>query len=217
MILGKVNDQLKSDLSPKVVESTLIDFMGASLDGLSSDGKIACEIKCANRDDHSLARESKVPVHYFPQIQKQIFCLGVESILYVSFNNDDLYFFRVDRDDRFIEKMIEKEKEFYKNLINFIPPDLIDKDYERNDSDALYNQMLEMDEIRVIEKNLATRKENLRDNIIKICNNRNTICRGYKISKSIRKGAIDYSKIELLKGIDLEPHRKAPIETWRID
>jgi hypothetical protein len=39
---------------------------------------------------------------------------------------------------------------------------------------------------------------------------------GIRLSKIPRKGAVDYSQIECLKELDLEPYRKKSIEYWKI-
>ena len=41
-------------------------------------------------------------------------------------------------------------------------------------------------------------------------------CGGVSISKVVRKGAIDYSKVPQLVGLDLSEFRKNNIESWRI-
>jgi putative phage-type endonuclease len=50
-----------------------LEWMRASLDGLSFDGSIALEIKCpwGSRDQTAL-REGRIPTHYYAQVQHQL-------------------------------------------------------------------------------------------------------------------------------------------------
>jgi putative phage-type endonuclease len=118
-------------VEPAVVVS---DWAMASLDGISSDGKVIVEIKCPGEKDHSIALYGKVPDHYYPQLQHQMYVTGVQLAYYFSFDGIDGVAVMVKRDDEYIEKMVEKEKKFYECLINKIPPEPSEGDYiERND------------------------------------------------------------------------------------
>jgi putative phage-type endonuclease len=218
MILSMVNERLKSDLKPTVIESTLFPFMGASLDGLSSCGKLACEIKCANKEDHDLAKNGIVPKHYYPQIQKQLLCLGIEFMYYVSFHQGDFVMLTVKFDRDYQAKMVELEKEFYQCMINFTPPEMSDKDYQFNEDERLKEHIENIFYCREMIKKYKKSEEDSRDRIISICDNRSTICGKTKITKTICKGQIDYqlaSDVEF-KNIDLEKYRKPSYEKWRI-
>lgn len=108
---------------PVVIESTTINWMGASLDGLTIDQKAFVEIKCPGNKDHHFADVNKmVPAKYIPQLQHQIACSGLDFAYYYSFDGERGVIIEVKRDKEFIEKMIEKEKEFWHCLQTFTPP-----------------------------------------------------------------------------------------------
>jgi putative phage-type endonuclease len=99
-------------------------YMFASLDGMCIDNKILIEIKCASDKNHALAKEGKCPEHYKPQMQKQMFICDFDKVHYFSFIQKEWFpeptyegvFVIENRDQEYIEKMVEAEKEFYKEM-----------------------------------------------------------------------------------------------------
>lgn len=217
MILALVNEKLQSDLKPTVIESTLYPFMGASLDGLSSDGKFSCEIKWANKEDHELVKKGIVPKHYYPQVQKQYLCLGPSTTHYYgSFYEKELIMLPTKFDDEYHNKMIPLEKNFYDCMINFTPPELGDKDYQISNDQRLKDEIQNIYHCREMIKKYKKSEEISRDTVISLCNNRSTLCGDTKITKTVCRGAIDYDSIAEFKNIDLEKYRKESRESWRI-
>jgi len=112
-------------VSPAVFVSKYISWMMASLDGISDDGSILLEIKCPGEKDHSFAREGKIPDKYYPQLQHQLAVLGLDKGYYLSYKEDnilDCHLIEFKRDESYIIKLIEKEKEFYECVQTFTPP-----------------------------------------------------------------------------------------------
>jgi putative phage-type endonuclease len=103
-------------LFPCVGIHDMIDWMGASFDGMTIEGDAICEIKCPGKKDHSLALEGRIPNSYKAQIQHQIFVSGLDFSYYFSFDGHKGKVIEVKRDDDFIEIMIEKEREFWERL-----------------------------------------------------------------------------------------------------
>lgn len=98
------------------------EWMMASLDGISIDEKLILEIKCPNLKTHEMAISGEIPPYYFAQVQHQIYVCDVNCCHYFSYNGGDGVLVVVYRDDEFIKKMIEKEKEFYNCMITFTEP-----------------------------------------------------------------------------------------------
>ena len=107
---------------PAVVESDTMDWMGASLDGLTIDQKAFIEIKCPGQKDHSEAMRGMVPKKYEAQLQHQIACTGLDSCFYYSFDGEKGIIIEVKRDQAFIDNLVEKEFEFWQCLQNLTPP-----------------------------------------------------------------------------------------------
>ena len=109
---------------PAVVVHPEISWCFSSLDGYNFNGDL-CEIKCINKKDHEKSIKKIVPSQYLAQLQHQIFVCEADKVLYVSYypeHENTLVMFDVYRDEKYIEKLLNKEKKFYNCLINKIPP-----------------------------------------------------------------------------------------------
>ncbi len=107
-------------VSPLVAESSVYKFISASLDGITQDRKHAVEIKCG-KSSHSLAKKEIIPPYYISQLQHQMYVFELEKMDYFSYSKKDQYIIEVNRDQKFIDEMIEKEKEFWHNVSNIKP------------------------------------------------------------------------------------------------
>lgn len=203
-------------VSPKVLVHPEYEWMIASLDGISEDGKKIVEIKCPGKQDHSQALSGEVPEKYYPQLQHQIEVAGVDEAYYFSWTTGSFVTLIIERDDAYIKNMIEKEKEFYACLQELTPPPLGNKDYAQR-NDGLWQEVSERwrsakEHLSALEK---TEKE-LRETLIHLAADKNCIGAGVKVLKTARRGSIDYREIPELSGVDLEQYRKANITCWRV-
>jgi putative phage-type endonuclease len=196
-----------------------ISYMIASLDGIDIDGKMIVEIKCPNKEDHALAKKGKIPDKYYPQVQHQMEVTGLDGMHYFSFDGSDGVLVEVERDQAYIKEMIIKEREFYRCLKDFECPALTEKDFvERNDEiwlETAQNFRKVADQI----KGLETRKDELREALIAMCQKRNTKGGGVKVSRSIRRGSLDAEKLAMdfdIRPETLEKYRKKATESWRV-
>lgn len=198
---------------PKVV---IKDWVMASLDGINDRGNCIVEIKCPGEKDHSEAILGRVPSHYYPQLQHQMYVADVDEMYYFSFDGEDGVIVTVKRDQEYIDRMIKEEKIFYECLINKIPPQPSENDYiERND-DLWQQCALKWKSITNSIKELEKEEEDLRKQLIFLSGESNTKGAGISLCQVQRKGNVDYSKIPHLKGLDLETFRKESINSWRI-
>jgi putative phage-type endonuclease len=200
-------------VEPKVVVK---DWAMASLDGIDPSNKHVVEIKCSGEKYHQLAMQGKIPDHYYPQLQHQMYVCDVESMDYFSFDGIDGITVKVKRDEEYIAKMIEEELKFFECLKNNTPPENEKADYiERNDS--LWQQCASK-WISVSEslKELEKEEQQLREQLIFLSGESNTKGAGISLCQVQRKGNIDYSKIPELSSIDLEKFRKKSTSSWRI-
>lgn len=198
--------ELNCELFPDVVVKD--DWAMASLDGLSPCGTLAVEIKCPGPKDHSLALQGRIPDHYFPQVQHQLYVTELDSMYYYSFDGIDGVLIKVDRDQKFIENMISMELDFYRRLQRKNPPDLETDDFEiRTDSDWAETSERWMASKKRLEQ--AQEEEALlKDKLLKLAGRSNARGAGISVCQVTRKGPIDYSAIPELKGLDLEKYRK---------
>lgn len=201
------------EMSPTIVVN---DWTMASLDGMDSSSTKILEIKCPGPVVHEMALSGKVPDHYYPQLQHQMYVCGLQMVYYFSFDGADGVTIEVPRNEKYIEKMLEEEFKFYMCLQNKTPPEPQEGDYiERNDD--LWKQCASKwkflnDSIKELEKE----EEEARKQLIFLSGESNTKGAGISLCQVLRKGNVEYAKIPELKKIDLEQYRKPSITSWRI-
>jgi len=135
---------------------------------------------------------------------------------YFSFDGKKGVVVDVQRDDRYIESLIAQEIEFWDCVQNFSPPKLSDKDYVKREDDLwkeLSNAWLDTD-IKI--EDLNEKQRELRIALIRLSGDRNSLGNGVRLRHCVAKGRVDYKKVTELRGIDLEPYRGSPIESWTL-
>lgn len=202
--------------TPCVVLHPTIDWKIASLDGLDIDEKHLIEIKCANSEDHAIAKQGKVPEKYIPQLQHQLDVCELDEAHYVSFSGEDLVIVIVKRDQLFINRLNEKEEDFYESLQTLSPPALTNRDVQERDDGDWRSMASSWKELIEQQNKIEEEIKRLREQIIKSAGGKSCEGFGLKISPFIKKGTIDYGSIPEIQNLDLEIYRKAPIENWRI-
>lgn len=201
---------------PDVKIHPSINYMMASIDGVDVEGKAIVEIKYTGKEDHNIAQAGKVPEKYFPQLQHQLEVCGLDMAYYFSFDGQTGVIVKVFRDEKYIKELLQKEKEFWECVQELKEPPLTERDYvKKTDKKSILlanswkDIKRQLDELEMIEKGL-------RNQLIEKARSQNMIVNGVKVSRSLRKGAVDYKMIPDLQNIDLEPYRKKPVECWRV-
>jgi len=193
-----------------------IPYMIATIDCIDESGVIMAEIKCPNKEDHSIALNKKVPEHYMPQLQHQMEVAGLNSMYYVSFDGIDGAIVEVEKDNEYIDKILKSERSFYECMINISPPPLTERDYEEKGEDWV---KLAQKRWKISEEIKALEKESkaLTDLLISLSEDKNCRGGGFQFSKITVKGRVDYEAIPELKNIDVEIYRKNSSIQWRLN
>ena len=109
-----------------------------------------------------------------------------------------------------------EEQKFYQWLENRQPSEKSEESFDQR-SDEAWEQCSSqyIKNLKAI-KDIELEQEKLKNQLMFLSGHKN--CRGGGISlcQVTRKGNIDYSKIEILKDIDLEQYRKPETTSWRI-
>lgn len=205
-------------MNPKVLVHPSISFMAASLDGLELDHKCAVEIKCPGSKDHAIALDNAIPEKYIPQLQHQMEVAGLDKIYYMSYANDNDYkILEVYKDAEYTRKLLEKEIEFWKCVVERTPPECTKpgfKEIQDQEWQRLVSRYKEMLADKCgIEKDI----EDIKNQLLRMANFSPAYGSGLQINKVITRGRVDYSDIPELKGLDLEKYRKPNMESWRIN
>lgn len=201
------------NVHPQVVVK---DWAMASLDGFNRYNFTVVEIKCPGVEDHSVALSGNVPDHYYPQCQFQMWVCDVPMMYYFSFDGIDGTLLEVRRNDEYIENMVKACWKFYQCLHKRIPPEPPEDAYKERNDDLWTQYALHYKSLCTEIKKMEKQEEELRKELIHLSGESNTKGAGITLCKVQRKGNVNYSKIESLKGIDLESYRGPTITSWRI-
>lgn len=202
---------------PAVILHPEYEWLMASLDGITLDGKEGVEIKIPNADDHLTAQRGGVPVKYYAQLQVQMVCTGLDHWNYWSYRDGEGVHVVLFRDDTYIKNMIPKLKKFWDMWMNLEEPPLMERDYLPKDNDEIWMGVAkEYKEKARALKELKDEVEDLKHALINLSENHNCEGNGVRVTKYFRKGFIKYSEIPELIDVDLDQYRGQSIKGWRI-
>ncbi len=206
-----LEEKLGMPLGPKVLLHNRRSWMMASLDALSFDEATVAEIKCPGNADHETALSGRVPEKYYPQLQHQMEVCGVDMVYYFSFHEEGNALLKVYRDDQYIKELIIEEEKFFECMSNFEAPELTPQDFIFQTNGRWMELAARLQEI----KSIKAEEEVIKQELIAMANGQNSRGAGIQLTKCIRKGNVDYTKIPQLQNVDLEAYRKKIIEYWR--
>lgn len=210
-------DLMGYEIKPKVMIHPDFDWMMASLDGMSVDGKNVVEIKCPGKKTHEMAECGIVPDHYMPQLQHQMSVAGVDKMEYVSFFEGDLRIIPVNRNDAMIKEIIQKDHRFWECLNSFSMPEETNRDFTVITDEQFDTLAEELKQIIISRKNLEDREEYLKKCLIDVSGGKSCKNNILRLRKVYKKGIIDYKSIPDLKSVDLETYRKPSTEYFKFD
>jgi putative phage-type endonuclease len=217
--LEEFNKHYGCNCVPAVMQHDRYPWMIASLDGWDQEKGIAVEIKCPGKEDHETACKRKVPDHYVPQLQHQMEVLGADCVYYWSWYKDAGVCVTEVFDKGYVNHMLHKEMEFVLRMKTIDPPELSEKDYVENYSREWRLAVEYYGVCKKAKQYSETAYDNAREEIIRLSDGHNCKGNGLKITKSVRKGSVDYADVldDLgFSDIDLDPYRKEKIVTWRV-
>jgi putative phage-type endonuclease len=207
----RFNQKYNTNYQPACIESVEFPYMICSLDGYSPYEEIKIiEIKCPS------VQKSMIPDHYFAQMQFQMFILGEDKAIYVSYSQGDLIDMVVHRDDLFIEKMLIAVKAFKRSLDAFEPPEPIKGDLVEIYDPEAHLKAQELKSIRATIKSLEKEECRIKKELIAIANGSQSLIGDVKILYQKNKDKIDYESIPVLKDMDLTPWKKPGAQFWKI-
>ena len=192
------------------------DWALASLDGYDEETGAILEVKCPNEKDHGEALAGRIPSHYYPQVQHQMWVCGESRVFYYSFDGVDGVTVEVLRDEEYIQNMIPKLYEFFLCVKNKTAPEPDENDFIEKDDEIWRQCALKWTETQKKIKSLEREAEELKQQLIFLAGESNAKGAGLSLSLVTRKGAIQYAKAPQLKGVDLEYLRGPTTTYWKI-
>jgi putative phage-type endonuclease len=188
--------------SQKTCEHPVKNWMRATLDGISKDKSISCEVKVCKKEIFDQIKNGEIPRLYKPQVLHQMEVLPTQHHFLSAYNPDykEGAYVEVKRDDFYIKQMMEVEENFWIDHVCCLEaPDLhewdyVDMEYSEPwivDSTALKTRADEFDRARdVLEE-----EKQIKDRLKKLCPDFCATGNGVTMKRSKIDGAIDYKSM----------------------
>jgi putative phage-type endonuclease len=195
-----------------------LEWMRASLDGLSFDGSTLLEIKCPiSLRDRASAQEGRIPSQYHAQLQHQLEVTRAERAHYWSFNGSDGILIEIRPDREYAKRLVEAEAAFWQLVKEDRWPELVNDELDLSSDRGWQEAALRYREVRLRLEGATAEEHQLRVTLEGLATARRTYGCGVEVLKSSRKGAVDYAAVAELRGVDLEPYRKPPVAVVKIN
>lgn len=195
-----------------IAESKNIIPLVASLDGFNPETKTVVEFKYPSKAKHEAASRGEIPPMYLWQIQAQIAAADADGGEYVSFDGEDIVIVPVSKNDQMISEIAKAVPSFWKLIESDTPPAYTDRDFVPLDGPELASLAEQYKAAKTLLDDAEARLSSLKKQIEQQVAHRRARFYGLRVTRSTRRGAIDYSKVTQLDGVDLEQFRKKSIE-----
>lgn len=201
---------------------TYEDWLGASPDGLTSDGGVLeVKVPFGKRNDAApVFRPLTEQPHYYAQVQVEILCANASHAWFWQWSAHGTSLERVEIDQAWRDENLPRLKQFHAELMDAIgtPDEHLAPRRVVIDTLAASRLLREWDEMAEAEDRARDRKAAILDELILMAGNSDAEVCGRKLTRVNRAGAISYAKAlaELAPGADLEKWRGKPSSSWRL-
>jgi putative phage-type endonuclease len=205
-----LEERLGLDLKPAVLVSVLYPDLMASLDGFCQKTKIIFEAKLVGAKVLEEIREGQIPSMHLCQVQTALLVSGAAKCLYFATSLEgDSHLAEIFPDLAYQEEIALAAKKFMNCVRSGETPEPGERDFA-NVSDPLFERYAAVHlQFKALEAELAV----LREKILQGYSEQRRVRSGaVTMVTSIRRGSIDYDKVPVLRGVDLEKYRKASTE-----
>jgi putative phage-type endonuclease len=193
-------------------------WMRASLDGITFDGSTILEIKCPMRErDRILAQQGRIPPHYHAQLQHQLEVSGAAQAHYWSFDGAAGILIEVSPDHAYAKRLVEAEAAFWQLVVKNHWPEPDQEALDLSSDPKWREAALRYREAKLKLESATLVEQHLRGILDRMATSRRTYGCGVELVKSSRRGAVDYSAVPELRGVDLEPYRKPQVPFVKIN
>lgn len=201
---------------------TYEDWLGASPDGLTSDGgvlEVKVPFSLRKSEDPNFKTLAEQP-HYYAQVQVEILCANASHGWFWQWSAHGTKLERVEIDHAWRDENLPRLKQFHAELMDAIrsPDEHLAPRRVVIDTLAASRLLREWDEMAEAEERARDRKAAILDELVLMAGNSDAEVCGRKLTRVNRAGAISYAKAlaELAPGADLEKWRGKPSSSWRL-
>ena len=204
-------------MEPLCLVHDQLEWMRASLDGLSFDGSTVLEIKCPmNMRDRASAQEGRAsPVLCATAARARGLAGGKAH--YWSFDGSAGSLVKVRPDREYLKRLLDAEAAFWQLVKENVWPEPAGGELDLSADPKWRHVALRYREAKVRLESAAAEEHKLRAMLESLATARRTFGCGVELLKSSRRGAVDYAAIPELRGVNLEPYRKPPVTVVRIN
>ena len=226
MIRADLELDLGYSMDPQCIEHHELPWLRASLDGFNEENRTFVEIKYVGKDKLEWVKKNKRPLPaHVAQVQQQFAVTGFSSCLYTCYTLtpdrkqiDRSVTITVPIDMEYItKKLVPALKDFWDKVQAQKAPELSDKDVvvvkkkEAVELSELYLKKVSQ------KKDLETEIKDIQKKMIEAIKEKPLGQIGrVKMTKVVRVGSVDYSKIKELKSINLDQYRKASSSSYKM-
>ena len=156
------------------------------------------------------------PAHRY-QMQQQMYVYDADKVYYnIYYNDEDSHVFIYHRDDKWLGEYLIKAKRFWAFVESGDPPMLMNDTQEWRDAETWMLSLLKREkELKDQLKSIETEKASCLNTLKEISGDKPSTGRGVALSLCVRMGAVDYKKVDELKGVDLDRYRKNDTTYWK--
>lgn len=204
------------------------DRMGASPDGLTSDGGVLeLKVPYSLRNGGDFKSLEDQP-HYAAQVQMEMLATGRTHAYFAQYRapkgdplapdyvEEAISIERVEADPHWIDNNLPAISAFYElYLMELDNPEHLEPLRVHVDSADAGTLLMEMDAIRKRKKEDEAREKEILAELVKLAGEKDASIHGRPLTKVERKGNVQYAKIPELEGVDLEKYRAKPSSFWR--
>jgi predicted phage-related endonuclease len=192
----------------------------ASLDGITLEGDLLLEVKCPYKGQSSSLWQAvsvgEVPEHYRIQVQHQLMVAGATLAHLWVFDGAEGILVEIRRDEATVAAIRAAWDVFQKYLDNDTPPPLTERDtVERTDPVWQLAAGLYMSAKRKADEATAE-LEKAKERLVELASHVSESGFGVTVSRYFKQGNVDYKRVPVLKGVDLNAYRGAGREEVRI-
>jgi putative phage-type endonuclease len=192
-------------------------WLRASLDGINFDLTENLEIKCpVSRKWFLMAKDGKVPGHYYAQIQHQMLVCGpgVQITHFWSYYGGEGVLVKVPRDDAYILTLLDRVREFWRRVVNDEWPEHLPGDRNLGEDENWRDAAADFARLSVESARVEGELKKCKSTLAGLATHERTFGCGIQVLRYARKGNVDWKAIPAVaemsdKQIDF--YRKADI------
>jgi putative phage-type endonuclease len=215
------NKHLGRCFEPSMHEMDKYPHLIASLDG---EDEAVLEIKVSDKAV-ALARDGKYFPSHYTQIQHQLMVTGHSMAYLCCYDGMEGNILRIDRNENYMNQLIDKELEFLECLKSDIPPPSQEKEYRGISVDKIYADLIEeWNNTSSLLKKCESREKEIRKLLIDLSGDENSILKYgsqplLKLTKIQKEGNVDWKALCQTYGIEdleVEKFRKQHTQYYQL-